>query len=139
MGVDPLAKLVKITNTKRTNMINITSRHIKITEEIKGHITSKLDSLDKYSERIKRIDVIIDHVRNLYSLEVIVSVLRGKKIITKVSHYNYLAAVDIVLDKLERQLVKFKEIRKERRSKAASPKRLISETNWSGLDQNDWY
>jgi len=117
--------------------IKITARHINITGEIKEHIMLKLDSLSKLSSRISRIEVIIDNVRNLFNIEAIISILGKPKIITKVSHFNYLSALDIIVDKLEIQLTKLKEKRKGKRNAkfGISSKKASS----FGSDLEDWF
>jgi len=88
--------------------LKITARHGKITEAIKQYIQLKLNILDKYFDRIKHIEVILDHNKNSYSAEIIVSVLLGGKLISKASHYDYVAAIDIIIKKIEKQLSKLK-------------------------------
>lgn len=120
--------------------IKITARHLKITNEVKEYLQSKLNTLDRYFDRIKRIEVVLDHSRNLYELEIVVSVVLGKKIVLKTSHYNYIAAIDILVDKIERQLTKFKEIRKARRINGSiREKELARKQEMGGLEQEDWF
>ena len=100
--------------------IKITARHLKITDEIKHHLQSKLESLKHYSDRIKHIEVILDHNKNQFVVETIVSVIRGKRMTSKISGYNYIAAINNTTDKIEKQLIKFKEKAKQPH-KAARP------------------
>jgi len=91
------------------NDIKITARHIKITDEVKQHLQSKLDSLKRYFDRIKYIEVILDHNKDQFVIETVVAVIRGKKLFSKISDYNYIAAINNTTDKIEKQLIKFKE------------------------------
>lgn len=103
------------------NDIKITTRHIKITDDVKRHLQSKLDSLKHYFDRIKYIEVILDHNKDQFVVEAIVSVIRGKKLFSKISDYNYMAAINNTTDKIEKQLIKFKEKIKQPHYKAAPP------------------
>jgi len=97
----------------------ITGRHIKVADETKEYIHSKLDAIDRYFDRIKHVEVILGHNKNLYYIEILVSVVRGEKLVAKTVHHNYLTALDILMRKMERQLTKFKEKikgKKERKS-----------------------
>ncbi|MEW6027284.1 MAG: ribosome-associated translation inhibitor RaiA [Planctomycetota bacterium] len=113
--------------------VKITARHLKITDEIKDYIHSKLDSLDRYFNRIKHIEVILDHNREQFVIEAVVSVIRGRKLVSKISDYNYILAVNRTVDKIEKQLVKMKE--KIKQTYYPSP---LSESG-NELKQDDWY
>lgn len=116
------------------NAIKITARHIKITDDIKKHLHSKLDSLERYFDRIKHIEVILDHDKNQFVIETIVSVIRGNKLVSKTSDYNYISAINSIVDKIEKQLTKTKEkIKQPHYHSPSSPKKD------SGLEQEDWY
>jgi putative sigma-54 modulation protein len=120
--------------------IKITARHTKISEEVKEYIRSKLDTMDRYFDRIKHIEVILDFNKNMFEVEIVVSVIMGRKIISKVADLNYAAAIDIVIDKIDRQLTKFKEIKKGRRKNTPGKAREeLLRGFQSGLEQEDWF
>ena len=108
--------------------IKITARHLKITDEIKHHLQSKLESLKHYSDRIKHIEVILDHNKNQFVVETIVSVIRGKKLFSKISDYNYIAAINNTTSKIETQLLRFKEKIKKTHRKPSFPTQEDGET-----------
>jgi len=120
--------------------IKITARHIKIDEDVKEYIRSKLDTMDRYFDRIKHIEVILDFNKNMFEVEIIVSVMQGKQIVSKVADHNYAAAIDIIIDKIDRQLTKFKEMKKgRRRYMPGRAGESLLETKQGGLEQEDWY
>lgn len=114
--------------------IKITARHIKITDDVKEHLHNKLDSLGRYFDQIKHIEVILDHDKDQFVIETIVSIIRGKKLVSKTSDYNYISAINSIVDKIEKQLIKFKE--KTKQPHYHSPSSLKKD---SGLEQEDWY
>lgn len=99
--------------------IKITARHEKINNAIKQYLQSKLDVLGKYFDQIKHIEVILDHNKNLYSAEIIVSVIFGGKLISKISHYDCVAAIDSIIKKIDKQLSKVKGKIKKRTTKSS--------------------
>lgn len=110
------------------NNIKITTRHIKITADVKQHLQSKLDSLKHYFDRIKYIEVILDHNKDQFVIETIVSVIRGKKLFSKISDYNYIAAINNTTSKIETQLLRFKEKIKKTHRKPSFPTQEDGET-----------
>ena len=124
--------------------VRITARHTKITDEFKEYARQKMEKLDKYLDRIKHVEIILDHTRNQFEAEIIISVVRGKKLVGKSSDLNYFTALDITVDKMEKQLTKFKELLKKSKTKylyladiAGTPE--PEDGRYAGLDQDDWY
>ena len=89
--------------------LNIRGDKIAVTKAIKDYITEKLEKLDKYFEDVKNIkaSVIIRVKNNEQIIEVTVSTskftLRAEE-----KHADLYAAIDLVVDKLERQIRKNK-------------------------------
>lgn len=109
------------------NNIKITVRHLKVTKEVKLHLQSKLDSLKHYFDGIKYIEVILDHDKDQFVVEALISVVRGKKLFSKTADYNYIAAINNAADTIEKQLIKIKEKRKEPHHKIKLPDRADAE------------
>lgn len=88
---------------------NIRGDKIAVTKAIKDYITEKLEKLDKYFEDVKNIkaSVIIRVKNNEQIIEVTVPTskftLRAEE-----KHADLYAAIDLVVDKLERQIRKNK-------------------------------
>ena len=89
--------------------LNIRGDKIAVTKAIKDYITEKLEKLDKYFEDVKNIkaSVIIRVKNNEQIIEVTVPTskftLRAEE-----KHADLYAAIDLVVDKLERQIRKNK-------------------------------
>ena len=89
--------------------LNIRGDKIAVTKAIKDYITEKLEKLDKYFEDVKSIkaSVIIRVKNNEQIIEVTVPTskftLRAEE-----KHADLYAAIDLVVDKLERQIRKNK-------------------------------
>lgn len=122
--------------------LKITARHEKINNTIKQYFQSKLDVLVKYFDQIKHIEVILDHNKNLYSAEIIVSVLFSGKLISKISHYDCVAAIDIIIKKIEKQLSKLKGKIKKGTTKSSvcdTEEKISYQKKYLKSEQEDWY
>lgn len=122
--------------------LKITARHEKINNTIKQYFQSKLDVLVKYFDQIKHIEVILDHNKNLYSAGIIVTVLFSGKLISKISHYDCVAAIDIIIKKIEKQLSKLKGKIKKRTTKSSvcgTEEKISYQKKYLKSEQEDWY
>ena len=99
--------------------IIIHSRHLDATEAIKNYINKKASKLTKYSTKITKIQVTlkIEGVNNI--VEAICSAT-GATLVAETTNADMYAAIDLVMDKLEKQIIKQKEKQKQ-------PRRSIKE------------
>jgi putative sigma-54 modulation protein len=95
--------------------ITITCRHEFKTDDVKNYALEKVKKLDKYYNNITKIEVVLNSVKEQHSAEAVISVSRGTRLVGRALHEDARAAVDLVVDKMERQLVRFKERLKDRR------------------------
>jgi putative sigma-54 modulation protein len=88
--------------------INISGRHIDLTPAIKNYIDSKLDRLERHHDRITSTNVIlsVDKLRQKAEATIHVS---GKDFFADSESEDLFAAIDLLADKLDRQLIKHKE------------------------------
>ncbi len=100
--------------------IIIHSRHLNATEAIKGYINKKASKLTKYSTKITKIQFTlkIEGVNNI--VEAICSAA-GATLVAETSNADMYAAIDLVMDKLDKQIIKQKEKQKQQ------PRRRIKE------------
>lgn len=90
--------------------VTVTARHAKFTDALKEAARSKASRLEHFFSHLKKIEVILDlDGEKRYSAEMIASGLHDHIIVSRVSDKTALSALDRVLDKMERQLIKFKE------------------------------
>ena len=100
--------------------IIIHSRHLDATEAIKSYINKKASKLTKYSTKITKIQFTlkIEGVNNI--VEAICSAA-GATLVAETSNADMYAAIDLVMDKLDKQIIKQKEKQKQQ------PRRSIKE------------
>ena len=100
----------------------ISGRKFKITEDIKNYVETKLTRLDKYFENPEMLTATV-MVRPDGALHVVEVTIPAKRMILRAEEANKdpFAAIDLVLDKLERQIRK----NKTRMSKKANKDKVV--------------
>lgn len=88
--------------------INISGRHVEVTDSMKEYVTSKLERLNNHHDRITNTNVILSVDKLIQKAEATVHV-SGKDVFADASHEDLYAAIDSLADKLDRQLIKHKE------------------------------
>ncbi|WP_461480570.1 ribosome hibernation-promoting factor, HPF/YfiA family [Porticoccus sp.] len=88
--------------------MNISGHHLDITDAIKDYVTSKLSKLERHNDRITTTNVILSVDKLIQKAEATVHVSGGEFFADSENEDMY-AAIDILVDKLDRQLIKHKE------------------------------
>ncbi|MBI2921124.1 MAG: ribosome-associated translation inhibitor RaiA [Planctomycetes bacterium] len=84
-------------------------KHIDITEEMKDYAEERAEKMARYFDRVNAVHVVLNRDGNLYSAEMICHGVRGKDLVCSERDKDVFAAMDLVTDKMERQLTKLKE------------------------------
>lgn len=93
--------------------ITVKGRDAEVTAKNRAHAEEKIAKLEKYFDRISRIEVLLGHSGASAEVELVISVPKKKPIVCHASAKDLYTAVDLVVDKAEIQLTKFKEKLKE--------------------------
>ncbi|WP_017221698.1 ribosome hibernation-promoting factor, HPF/YfiA family [Moritella dasanensis] len=88
--------------------INLTGRHVDITDSLKDYVDNKFSKLERHFEHINNIHVILNVEKLLQVAEAKIQ-LSGGEIFAVHEHNDMYAAIDGLLDKLDRQVIKHKE------------------------------
>jgi putative sigma-54 modulation protein len=88
--------------------LNISGHHLDITDPIKDYVTNKLSKLERHHDRITSTNVILSVEKLIQKAEATVHV-SGGEFFANSEHDDLYAAIDILTDKLDRQLIKHKE------------------------------
>jgi putative sigma-54 modulation protein len=100
--------------------ITVTGRHLEITPAIKEYATDKSAKLPRYFDRVQQISVVADRKDNhTFEVEIIVDAEHHEDFVAKASGPDLYACVDVVVDKLERQLTDHKERLRQRKGKTS--------------------
>lgn len=113
--------------TEKTDIeIEFKGRHDQITERMQQHAAKKLARLSRFSDRLTRVEVVADHAHENPEVELLVHLRRGKPLVARDRARSFAATIDLLVDKMEAQLRKQKEKRKDHKvpgAKRATPKR----------------
>ena len=95
--------------------ITVNGHGIETSEPLRDYVSDKLSKMDRYVPRINRIQVILKPApKEGRQVEAICHLTGGKSVVVRTEHTDFYAAVDLVADKLRRQLTKFKSRREKR-------------------------
>jgi len=93
--------------------IDFKGRHDHITERMQAHATKKLARLSRYHDRLARIEVVADHAHKNPEIELIVHLRRGAPLVARDRGTSFSGTIDLLVDKMETQLRKQKEKRRD--------------------------
>ena len=96
--------------------IEVTVKHENDSQEIRDYAFEKAKKVLKYFSKITKVEVILKSQKDQHSAEMIISAARGTQLVGKTVHEDVHAAIDLLVDKMERQLVRFKERLKSHRT-----------------------
>ena len=114
--------------------IAVTGRDAQVSPRSREHAEEKISKLEKYFDGIGKIEAILGHSGDEADVELVITVRRGNPIVCHGRSKDLYAAIDIVIDKAEVQLTKFKERRKAHKGEksasgpnATGPKGAVEE------------
>lgn len=88
--------------------LNISGHHLEVTPAIREYITTKLDRITRHFDQVVDVSAILSVEKLQQKADVTVHV-RGKDIHVEAIDKDLYAAIDLMVDKLDRQIVKHKE------------------------------
>lgn len=88
--------------------LNITGHHLEVTPAIRDYVAGKLDRVIRHFDNVTSVNVILTVEKLKQKAEVTVHV-RGRDIFVESIDGDLYAAIDILADKLDRKVLKYKE------------------------------
>ena len=86
----------------------ITGHHLEVTEALKAHIHSKFEKLARHSDNVADVHVILSVEKLIQNAEATLQV-SGANFFAEDHQEDMYAAIDELVDKLDRQITKHKE------------------------------
>lgn len=86
----------------------VTGHHLEITEALKSHIDSKFEKLARHFDNVTDVHVILSVEKLVQKAEATLQ-LSGAKLFAEDHQEDMYAAIDAMVDKLDRQIAKHKE------------------------------
>ena len=88
--------------------INLTGHHIDITPSLRNYVESKFERLERHFDNMTNTHVILTVEKDRQKAEATINVNRGQ-LFAESEHEDMYAAIDSLVDKLDRQVKKHKE------------------------------
>jgi len=102
--------------------LNVTGHHLDITPAIRDYVVAKLDRVTRHFDHVIDVNVVMSVDKLRHKVEVNLHT-RGKDIHVEAIEPDMYAAIDALVDKLDRQVLKHKEKRAANRHEGAAIKR----------------
>jgi putative sigma-54 modulation protein len=94
--------------------LHLSGHHLEITEAMRNYITGKIERVNRHFDHVIDINMILSVDKLEQKVEANVH-LSGKDIFVESRHEDMYAAIDNLIDKLDRQILKHKEKHREHR------------------------
>lgn len=88
--------------------LNIAGHHVDVTDALKNYTTEKFAKLERHFDHITNVHVVLSVEKNQQRAEATVHV-SGAELFADADAEDLYAAIDALIDKLDRQLLKHKE------------------------------
>lgn len=104
--------------------LSISGHHLDVTPALRDYVTSKVDRIHRHFDRVIDVKVLLSVDKLVQKAEINIH-LRGKEIHAEANDEDLYAAIDKLVDKLDRQVVKYKEKLNDHSSTTVQPQAEI--------------
>lgn len=89
--------------------LSICGHHLEVTPSLREYVTQKLERIRRHFDRLIVANVVLSVDKLVQKAEITLHV-RGKDLFAAATHSDLYAAIDELIDKLDRQVIKYKEM-----------------------------
>ncbi len=101
--------------------LSLTGHHVDITDALRNYVEEKMQRLERHFDHVTNVHVILSVEKLNQKAEATVH-LSGADIFADATHEDMYAAIDALVDKLDRQVLKHKEkVKNHHRGNGAKP------------------
>jgi putative sigma-54 modulation protein len=97
--------------------VNISGHQLDVTDALRDYIAEKLGRLERHFDKITNVQVTMEVEKLKQKIEATLHIAGGE-VVANAEHEDMYAAIDLLTDKLDRQLIKHKEKQLERQQGA---------------------
>lgn len=106
--------------------IDITGHHVEVTEALRDYVSAKLDKLERHFDNVVDVHVVLTVEKLTQKAEATLNV-SGAKLYAGALDEDMYAAIDGLIDKLDRQIVKHKEKRADHHRREGPVSQVLEE------------
>lgn len=88
--------------------VTISGHHVDVTSALREFINSKLEKLERHFDQISTVHVILHVEKQRQKADATIHIA-GADVVANAEHDDMYAAIDLLTDKLDRQIIKHKE------------------------------
>jgi putative sigma-54 modulation protein len=99
--------------------VNISGQHLEVTDTLRDYVNEKFERLARHFDKITNVQVIMQVEKLKQTIDATLHIAGGE-VVANAEHEDMYAAIDLLTDKLDRQLIKHKEKQIEREQGAAA-------------------
>ncbi|MGA1861582.1 ribosome-associated translation inhibitor RaiA [Deferribacter thermophilus] len=100
--------------------IQITARNLELTDAIRSYVEKKVSKIKRYFDQIIDVHVLLEIQKNVHIAEILVDA-KGVFLKGLEKSEDLYASIDLAVDKIEKQLVKYKEKLKNKKFMESTP------------------
>ncbi|MGD2119333.1 MAG: ribosome-associated translation inhibitor RaiA [Chromatiales bacterium] len=100
--------------------ISLTGHHVDLTDSLRDYVDTKFERLERHFDHVTNVHVILSVEKLAQKAEATLHV-SGAEIYADCTHEDMYAALDSLIDKLDRQVIKHKEKMKSHRGSKPLP------------------
>ena len=89
--------------------ISVTGKNIEVTPPLREYATGKFARIKRHFDHVIDVHIVLDVIKNDQHAEATVHARGKTKIFAQAHHHDMYAAIDAMVDKLDRQILKRKE------------------------------
>ncbi|RLE40004.1 ribosome-associated translation inhibitor RaiA [Candidatus Acetothermia bacterium] len=122
--------------------VKIVERHTGSSEALRSYVIEKTSGLERYFDGIVSIDVVLTVEKERQIADMHAHLVNRKVITAREESSDMYASIDAAIDKLKRQLVKYKDQLtsvKDRGKKEALPEEAVGKVNHREIIRTDTY
>jgi putative sigma-54 modulation protein len=87
--------------------INLTGHHVDVTDSLREYVNEKFEKLERHFDHINNVHVVLT-VEKLNQIAESTVHLSGSEVHAKAEKNDMYASIDALIDKLDRQILKYK-------------------------------
>jgi len=99
--------------------VNVTGQHLEITDSLRDYVTTKLARLERHIDTVTSVHAVLSVEKQRQKAEATIHI-NGANLFANAEDENMYAAIDALIDKLDRQVKKHKEKRSDHHSGCSS-------------------